>query len=199
MLNVHELSPQDFVGLSPAAAAELAARVLAHFGEQSRQIESQAQAIQFKDAKIQSIMFELRRLKAWQFDAKTERMNAEQRQLFEETLAADQADLEAQLAALNAASKESGDTTDSNTRRQPKRQALPEHLKRVDHHHEPENTTCSCGCALKRIGEDVAEKLDYTPGTRRKFHELWANHSQGHGLQPETLDGAVALRAQRWL
>jgi hypothetical protein len=71
MLNVHELSPQDFVGLSPAAAAELAARVLAHFGEQSRQIESQAQAIQFKDAKIASIMFELRRLKAWQFDAKT--------------------------------------------------------------------------------------------------------------------------------
>ena len=93
MLNVHELSPQDFVGLSPAAAAQLAARVLALFGQQSRQIESQAQAIQFKDAKIQSIMFELRRLKAWRFDARTERMNAEQRQLFEETLAADQADL----------------------------------------------------------------------------------------------------------
>jgi transposase len=23
---------------------------------------------------------------------------------------------------------------------------------------------CTCGCSLKRIGEDVAEKLDYTPG-----------------------------------
>jgi hypothetical protein len=122
MLNVHELSPHDFVSLSPSAAAELAARVLAHFGEQNRQIESQAQAIQFKDAKIDRILFELRRLKAWRFDAKTERMNAEQRQLFEETLAADQADLEAQLAALKAVSRESGDTTDSNTRRQPKRQ-----------------------------------------------------------------------------
>jgi len=52
MLNVHELSPQDFVGLSPTAAAELAARVLAHVGAQSRQIESQAHAIQFKDAKM---------------------------------------------------------------------------------------------------------------------------------------------------
>jgi hypothetical protein len=87
MLNVHALSPQDFVGLSPAAAAELAAKVLQHIGQQSQhiaqqgqQIESQAQAIQFKDAKIDSIMFELRRLKAWRFDAKTERMNAEQRQ-----------------------------------------------------------------------------------------------------------------------
>lgn len=170
MLNVHQLSPQDFVGLSPCAAAELAAKVLQYIGQQSQhiaqqgqQIESQAQAIQFKDAKINSIMFELRRLKAWRFDAKTERMNAEQRQLFEETLAADQADLEAQLAALKAVSKESGDTTDSSTRRQPKRQALPEHLKRVDHHHEPQSTTCGCGQAMVRIGEDVSERLDIIP------------------------------------
>ena len=170
MLNVHELKPQDFVGLSPGAAAELAAKVLQHIGHQSQhiaqqgqQIESQAKAIEFKDAKIQSIMFELRRLKAWRFDAKTERMNAEQRQLFEETLAADQADLEAQLAALKAASKESDDATDTNTRRQPKRQALPEHLKRVEHHHEPESTTCGCGQAMVRIGEDVSERLDIIP------------------------------------
>jgi transposase len=170
MLNVHELKPQDFVGLSPGAAAELATKVLQHIGHQSQhiaqqgqQIESQAKAIEFKDAKIQSIMFELRRLKAWRFDAKTERMNAEQRQLFEETLAADQADLEAQLAALKAASKESDDATDTNTRRQPKRQALPEHLKRVEHHHEPESTTCGCGQAMVRIGEDVSERLDIIP------------------------------------
>jgi transposase len=184
MLNVHTLSPQDFVGLSPAAAAELAAKVLQHIGQQSQhiaqqgqQIESQAQTIQFKDAKIDSIMFELRRLKAWRFDAKTERMNAEQRQLFEETLAADQADLEAQLAALKAASKKSDDTTDSNTRRQPKRQALPEHLKRVDHHHEPENTTCGCGQAMVRIGEDVSERLDIIPAqffAHRHIRGKWA-------------------------
>ena len=31
-------------------------------------------------------------------------------------------------------------------------------------HHEPDNSHCQCGCALKRIGEDVSEKLDYTPG-----------------------------------
>lgn len=71
MLNVHELKAQDFVGLSPAAAAQLAARVLEHVGQQSQQIahqgqhiDAQAQAIHFKDARIESIMFELRRLKA---------------------------------------------------------------------------------------------------------------------------------------
>ena len=85
---VDQLNAQDFVGLSPADAAQLAASVLAHVGEQSREIESQAQAIEFKDAKIASIAFELCRLKARQFAARTERMNAEQRQLFEETMAA---------------------------------------------------------------------------------------------------------------
>lgn len=184
MLNVHELSPQDFVGLSPEVLAELAAKVLAHVGQQSKhiaqqgqQIESQAQAILFKDAKIERITFELRRLKAWRFDAKTERMNAEQRQLFEETLAADQADLEAQLAALKAATKEPGDTPDPDTRRQSKRQALPEHLKRVNHHHEPQNTTCGCGEAMVRIGEDVSERLDIIPAqffVHRHIRGKWA-------------------------
>lgn len=184
MLNVHELRPQDFTSLSPSALAGLAARVLEHIGQQSKhiaqqgqQIESQAQAIVFKDAKIERITFELRRLKAWRFSAKTERMSVEQRQLFEETLAADQADLEAQLAALKAASKEPGNTADTNTRRQPKRQALPEYLKRVEHHHEPENTTCGCGQAMVRIGEDVSERLDIIPAqffVHRHIRGKWA-------------------------
>jgi transposase len=49
----------------------------------------------------------------------------------------------------------------------PKRQALPSDLPRREVRHEPEITVCTtpgCGCALKRIGEDVSEKLDYTPG-----------------------------------
>ena len=49
-------------------------------------------------------------------------------------------------------------------RQKPKRSALPADFPRTLIHHEPENTQCQCGCALKRIGEDVSEKLDYTPG-----------------------------------
>jgi transposase len=37
-------------------------------------------------------------------------------------------------------------------------------LPHVQIHHEPESTTCTCGCALLRVGEDVSQKLDYTPG-----------------------------------
>ena len=54
---------------------------------------------------------------------------------------------------------------------------LPAHLPRVEVRHEPEQTVCRCGCALKRIGEDVSEKLDYTPGVfhvERHIRGKWA-------------------------
>ena len=44
-------------------------------------------------------------------------------------------------------------------------------------HHEPESITCACGCALQRIGRDVAEKLDYVPGVftvERHIRGEWA-------------------------
>jgi len=47
---------------------------------------------------------------------------------------------------------------------QPKRQVLPPELPRIEIRHEPNSTTCTCGCQLQRIGEDCAEKLDYIPG-----------------------------------
>lgn len=49
-------------------------------------------------------------------------------------------------------------------RQQPKRTTLLPQFLRTLVHHEPETTQCACGCQLKRIGEDVSEKLDYTPG-----------------------------------
>lgn len=66
---------------------------------------------------------------------------------------------------------------------QAKRKPLPPELPRTEIHHEPESTTCACGCQMKRIGEDVAEKLDYMPGiftvecqrwfkTDTDFHEI---------------------------
>ena len=105
MLDVHAAATQDLTALSPAELAELATQMLAHIAEQGKCIASQAQAIKWRDAKIQSITFQLARLKAWKFGAKSERMNAAQREIFEEALAADQADLEVQLAALQQHSR----------------------------------------------------------------------------------------------
>ena len=187
MLNVHELKAQDLRGLSPSSLAQVAAQMLQRIGEQSRQIDwqsqhiaAQAQAIKFRDVKIERITFELARLKAWKFAAKTEAMNAEQRQLFEETLAADEASLQAQLEALQAQAGAQAEAAPSELRRRPKRQALPEHLPRVEHHHEPEDTTCpapDCGQPMVRVGEDVSERLDIVPAqffVHRHIRGKWA-------------------------
>jgi transposase len=172
MLDVNTLKAADLKGLSKSAMAELAAEMLARMTSMSTQLQArdkQATAhireIKFKDAKLERITFELARLKAWKFGAKTERMNAEQRQMFDETAAEDEASLQAQLLALQGGSEPSPPPA-AQSKRKPRRQPLPEHLRRVEHRHEPENTTCptpACGQAMVRIGEDVSERLDIVP------------------------------------
>ena len=93
-----------------------------------------------------------------QFAAKTEAMNAEQRDIFQETLAADQVSLEAQLAALQGASPDAS-ATDKQLRRQPERDALPAYLSRVDQRIEPEGSHCptpECGQPMVRVARTSA-------------------------------------------
>jgi transposase len=114
--------------------------------------------IAFKQATIEKITHEMAVLKRLKFAARSEAFNAEQKSLLEETIDADLAALQAELDKVRPDDQSNGE------KKQPKRQTLPAHLPRREIHHEPENTMCACGCALKRIGEDVAEKLDYAPG-----------------------------------
>lgn len=187
MLDVHAIKAADLKAVNPVELADLATQMLAHITEQSRhiaeqgkRIDSQAQAIKWRDAKIESITFQLARLKAWKFGAKTERMNAGQREIFEETLAADQASLEAQLAALQQASPTGRAAPEQQPRRQPKREALPPHLPRVDRRVEPEDTRCptlECRQPMVRVGEDVSERLDIVPAqffVQRQIRGKWA-------------------------
>jgi len=172
MLDANTLTAKDLEGLSKGVVTELAATLLAQLSAHRAAIEvkdahiaRRDREIKFKDAKIERITFELARLKAWKFGAKTESMSAEQRQLFEDTLAEDESDLDAQLKALKGDADQAEKAPPKDMRR-PRRQALPEHLRRVEHHHEPEDTTCpnpECGEAMVRIGEDVSERLDIVP------------------------------------
>ena len=193
MLDLNTLKAEDLKGLSKGAVTDLAAALIAQLAAHSEQLSAQQAAItakdehiarrdreiKFKDAKIERITFELARLKAWKFGAKTEAMNAEQRQMFEETLAEDEADLQAQLKALQG-DADQADKPQAEPKRKPRRQALPEQLRRVEHHHEPVNTTCptpDCGQAMVRIGEDVSERLDIVPAeffVHRHIRGKWA-------------------------
>jgi transposase len=93
--------------------------------------------------------------------------------------AEDEASLEAQLLALQGAAEPSAPPATA-PRARPRRQPLPEHLRRVEHHHGPENTTCptpECGRAMVRIGEDVSERLDIVPAeffVHRHIRGKWA-------------------------
>ena len=177
MVDLATLQAQDLVGLAPGAVTELATRMLAELKARTAQAARDAQAIRFKDAKIEKITFELARLKAWKFGAHTERMNAEQRQMFETTVAEDEADLAAQLAALQVSDEQEAVVPAPRAKDKPRRKLLPEHLRRVEHHHEPEDTTCGCGVPMVRVGEDVSERLDVIPAeffVHRHIRGKWA-------------------------
>jgi len=144
----------DATHLEQLDAQQLRQKVLSLAGE----IERKDREIAFKQAVIDKITHEIATLKRLKFAAKSEAFNAEQKSLLDETIEADLEALQRELDALQPAPKDDAD------RQRPKRQPLPEDLPRREIHHEPESTTCACGCQLKRIGQDVAEKLDYQPG-----------------------------------
>jgi transposase len=213
MLSMRDLKPQVLQGLSQEAVTALAAQMLGHIEQQARDLHSQQKLLQrkdrdiaWRDAKIEKITFELARLKRWKYGAKSEAMTAEQRQMFQDTLLEDEADLEAQLAALQAALPKAQPKPKDAPRR-PRRQALPAHLRRVEHHHEPQDTHCTtadCGQPMTRVGEDVSERLDIVPAeffVHRHIYGKWTCRCcQRQGLErlvqepaePQIIDGGIA-------
>ena len=107
---------------------------------------------------IEQLSHEIAILKRHKFAKRSEQISPAQGSLLDDLL---NTDLEAIEAELNALRPEPAATS---SRQQPKRAPLPPQFPRTVIRHEPESTLCACGCQLERIGEDVSEKLDYTPG-----------------------------------
>ncbi len=149
--------------------AELRALLVAY---QQRDAHRQ-QEIGWRDAKIDKLTFEIAQLKRQKYGRRSERLSSEQQALFDEAIEADIAAAEAQLEQLRASLPQRSDEP----KRTPRRTALPANLPRREIRHEPEHTDCGCGAPMKRVGEDVAEKLDYTPGVftvERHIRGKWA-------------------------
>ena len=152
---------------------DVATDTLSHLNaeELREMVQSLRQTVSFKQITIDKLTHENALLKRLKFAAQSERFSAEQRSLLEETLDEDTQAVHDEMAELNA------EPIPARVKDQPKRQPLPAHLPRIDIHHEPEATTCRCGCQMKRVGEDVAEKLDYQPGVfsvERHVRGKWA-------------------------
>lgn len=106
----------------------------------------------------EKLTHELAILKRHRFAKTSEVLSSGQRQLFEELITEDIIAIENELAELAPSAQA------EKPKQQPKRKPLPPELPRTVIEHEPDSTSCSCGCQMQRIGEDISEKLDYTPG-----------------------------------
>lgn len=114
--------------------------------------------VRFKSARIEQLTYELARYKRIRFDRTSEKLDRAQASLLEEALDEDLCALEEELEQLQPTRPARQEKS------KPRRERLPEHLPRVVLRHEPESTVCACGCEMKRIGEDVSEKMRYKPG-----------------------------------
>jgi len=208
MLGMRGLPPVDLRGLSPEAAAVFALMQQRIEQQDKRHAEDQAllqrkdREIALKEAKLEKVTFELARFKRWKFGAKNEAMTAQQRRLFEETLAEDEAALQAHLERLRREGAADDSKTKPKPARRPRREALPGHLRREEHRHEPADTTCptpACGRPMARIGEDVSERLDIVPAeffVHRHIYGKWACRCcqtlKQEPAAPEVIDGGMA-------
>ena len=184
----------------PAEAAELIARLQQQAQAHAQELARRDREIAWAHVKIDKLNFELARLRRWKFDARTEAMTATQRALFAETMIEDEASLRAKLAELQRGLPEVPKTPKAPPRK-PRREKLPEQLERVEHRHEPKDTTCpnaDCGRPMQRIGEDVSEKLDIVPAkffVHRHIYGKWAckccQQIRQEPAEPDVIDGGI--------
>lgn len=150
---------------APASLAELDA-------QQLRELATRLMnEMRIKQLMIDKLTHEMATLKRLKFAASSEAFDAGQKSLLEETIDTDLEALSQEIEQL------APPLAEARAKKQAKRAPLPPHLPRREIHHEPSSTTCSCGCQLKRIGEDIAEKLDYQPGVfsvERHVRSKWA-------------------------
>jgi transposase len=169
------ITAQQLDQLEPQQMRATVLALMQQINAQDERIARQSREMAHKQALIDKLTHENATLKRLKFAAKSEAYSAEQRSLLEEALDTDLAELGQELANLGMPLPENEE--DKKHKARAKRQLLPANLPRTDIRHEPESTVCGCGCQMKRIGEDVAERLDYQPGTfsvERHIRGRWA-------------------------
>ena len=112
------------------------------------QLARRDEELKRKQLKIDQLTHEIATLNRWRYAKRSEQLDAMQRSLLDESIDADIEAISLEIEALQEKSP-------SAPRAQPRRVALPAQFPRREIRHEPEDTQCSCGCALERIGEDI--------------------------------------------
>lgn len=111
-------------------------------------------ALTHRDAQIEKLKLQLARLRRMQFGRSSEKLDREIAQL--ELLIEE---LETPAPAVVAARA----ARDEQQSRRPVRKPLPDHLPREALIHETACSCPACGGALRAVGEDISEVLEYVP------------------------------------
>lgn len=122
------------------------------------QVDTMGKKIHRIETVNEQLTYEIAVLKRHKFAKRSEQLSPDQGSLLDDLLDIDIAAIEAELKAVNPPA------APAEPRQQPKRAPLPTQFPRTVIRHDPESTQCACGCQLQRVGEDISEKLDYTPG-----------------------------------
>jgi transposase len=132
-------------------------------------IAAMAQDAITAQAEIAKLRFQLARYRRAEFGRSSEKLEREanQLELAIEALEADQAERLAAASPVVAAIVESAIEA-----KKPARRTLPDHLPREEIIHPARCACPSCGGALRRIGDEITETLDYVPGRFRVIRHV---------------------------
>jgi transposase len=157
------MAKPDLDAMNADELRQVAASLFRVIEAKDTELKHKNNEIHWKDLKISQLSHEMAILKRWRFGRAAEEFHGLQRNLLEESIDEDLGAIEIELDTVRDNPK---------PKKIPVRAHLPVDLPRVTIQHEPDSTVCGCGCQMKRIGEDVAEKLDYVPGTFQVEHHV---------------------------
>jgi len=141
--------------LNALPAEELRALIVA----QHQELISKNEQLLSREREIEHLKLLLVKLHRMQFGRKSEKL-ARQIEQLELRLE----ELESNRSEEAIPSEPSSVTAQPETTEKPARRALPDHLPRQTRTHVPKETVCpQCQGALRKLGEDVSEMLEYVP------------------------------------
>jgi len=171
------IASQQLDTLDPQQMRQALLTLMAENAAMDVLLDQRQREVAFKQAQVDKLTHELAVLKRLKFAATSEKfcagLSVGQKSLLEDTLDSDVAEASAEIDRAKGDDK----GKHKKDKQQPKRAPLPPHLPRREVHHEPQSTACTCGCQMKRIGQDISEKLDYEPGVftvERHVRGKWA-------------------------
>jgi transposase len=117
-----------------------------------------------KTLEIEKLKVQIARLRRQQFGRSSEKIDRiiEQLELMLDELETEAASGPAMEPSVAAADDE-GESA-ATRKKSPGRRPLPDHLPRREIVHTPDCTCPACGGAMRQVGEDVSDVLDYIPG-----------------------------------